>query len=91
MMKSIFILAIIPVVLMLTVPNVFASERIDCNENPDHSLCNGERGITGTIFCDVQYQEEGSKSACYDRNDNPKEYCEKYRDIDKDFCEIIED
>lgn len=64
--------------------------RVDCDENPNDSLCNGDRGIDGNPFCDIQYQEEGRKHGCYDRNDNPQEYCEKYREIDDDFCEIIE-
>jgi hypothetical protein len=57
----------------------------------DESLYNGDRGIEGKIFCDIQYQKEDRKHDCYDRNDNPKEYCEKYRELDADFCEIIED
>ena len=35
---------------MLTVPNVYASED-NCDENPNDSLCNGDRGIEGLIFC----------------------------------------
>ncbi len=39
---------------MLTVPNVYASED-NCDENPNDSLCSGDRGIEGLIFCDVLY------------------------------------
>jgi hypothetical protein len=39
----------------------------------------------GSPLCDeVQF-----KVSCYDRNDNPKEYCEKYGDNDKDFCKLL--
>ena len=46
---------------------------VQCDEDPDHSLCNGERGREGLIFCDVLYQETGGKAGgCYDRDDNPE-------------------
>lgn len=55
----------------------------------DNSLYNGERGIDGKIFCDVQYQEEGEKGSCYDRFDNQQEFCEKYGDLEalEDMCD----
>jgi hypothetical protein len=59
---------------------------VQCDEDPDDSLCNGERGREGLIFCDVQYQEEGSKSSCYDRNDNPEQYCLMHPGDPWDFC-----
>ena len=53
MNNKLIFLGLIPV-LMLTVPNVYASED-NCDENPNDSLCNGDRGIEGLIFCDVLY------------------------------------
>jgi hypothetical protein len=41
---------------------------VQCDEEPDNSLCNGERGREGNIFCDIQ-QEEGGNETCYDRYD----------------------
>jgi hypothetical protein len=54
-------------------------KEVQCDETPDDPLCNGERGRRGNIFCDIQYQEGGS-GTCYDRNDNPEEYCLTYKD-----------
>ncbi len=52
---------------------------VQCDEDPDHSLCTGERGREGSIFCDVLYQETGGKAGgCYDRNDTPDQHCDKY-------------
>ena len=31
------------------------------------------------------------KSSCLDRNDEPLDSCEHNRELDPDFCEIIED
>src|SRR5215211_5482130 len=62
------------------------SGRINCDANPDDAFCNSEKGRDGLPFCDI-VRNAGS---CYDRNDNPEEYCEKYREDDKDFCRIIE-
>jgi hypothetical protein len=50
-MKSLFILVIIPV-LMLTIPNAYASDR-NCKGEPDHELCNGEKGRQGMNFCEL--------------------------------------
>ena len=36
-------------------------------------------------FCD----DPSNPGSCYDRNDNPEEYCLKYDD--QDFCELIGD
>jgi hypothetical protein len=77
----------IPIFLLLLTPYVYARSN-------DESLYNGDRGRDGTIFCDVQYQEEGTKSHCYDRNDTPDQYCDKYAqdDANKDmswFCESV--
>lgn len=132
MNKLIFLAAIIPI-LMLTVPNAYASDRnceqepndelctgekgaqgmnfctddrfgdcydrdfsrIDCDEIPGHSRCTGFQGRDGLIFCDVQYQDVGFKSNCYDRNDNPREYCDEYAIDESDrwykaeFCQSI--
>jgi hypothetical protein len=52
--------------------------RIDCDEHPNHSRCVGHDGRDGLIFCDVQEGDVGFKENCYDRNDNPKEYCDNY-------------
>ena len=90
MNNKLIFLGLIPV-LMLTVPNIYASED-NCDENPNDSLSNGDRGIEGLIFCDVLYDEPGGKGeGCYDRNDNPENYCENHREQDPDFCKIIED
>src|SRR5687768_1842147 len=68
MNKLIFLSLSIPV-LVLLVPNVYASpepgarERIDCDENGDHSWCNGGRGRDGLPFCDLNIPAQG----CYDR------------------------
>ena len=64
---------------------------VDCDEKPDSSLCNGERGVEGSIFCDVQYQETGKKSSCYDRNDNTHDYWKHYEGKDPEFCAMIEE
>ncbi|MFY9967431.1 MAG: hypothetical protein WBP83_04750 [Nitrososphaeraceae archaeon] len=34
------------------VPNVYASD-MNCEENPDHEYCNGEKGRIGYIYCDL--------------------------------------
>jgi hypothetical protein len=62
------------------------SGRINCDANPDDAFCNSEKGRNGLPFCDIVRNVR----SCYDRNDNPKEYCEKYREDDRDFCRIIE-
>ncbi len=60
---------------------------VQCDETPDNSLCNGERGREGLIFCDVLYQETGGKGeGCYDRNDNPEQYCLMHPGDPWDFC-----
>jgi hypothetical protein len=69
--------------------------RIDCNEHQQHTRCIGHQGRDGLIFCDVQYQDMGFKDNCYDRNDNPKEYCDNYAKEESDrwhkaeFCQAI--
>src|SRR5215211_6898190 len=63
-----------------------SSGRINCDTNPDDAFCNSEKGRDGLPFCDIVR----NAVSCYDRNDNPEEYCEKYREDDKDFCRIIE-
>jgi hypothetical protein len=69
--------------------------RIDCDEHQNHSRCVGFEGRDGLIFCDVQYQDVGYKENCYDRNDNPSEYCDKYavEESDKkweaEFCRSV--
>lgn len=72
---------------------VRSDERVDCDSDPDNSLCNSEMGRNGIIFCDLYAGLTGSRIAyggCYDRNDNPEDYCEHYREDDEEFCEIIE-
>ena len=69
--------------------------RIDCVEIPGHSRCIGFEGRDGLIFCDVHYQNLGFKSNCYDRNDNPREYCDNYAIDESDrwykaeFCQSV--
>ena len=69
--------------------------KIDCDEHPDHSRCNGHKGRDGSIFCDVQYQDVGYKENCYDRNDNPSEYCDNYaieesnKEWTAEFCQAV--
>jgi hypothetical protein len=68
---------------------------IDCGEHPDHSRCTGFQGRDGLIFCDVQYQDVGYKENCYDRNDNPSEYCDSYaveessKEWTAEFCQTV--
>ncbi len=62
-------------------------ELIDCNTYPENEYCNSEKGRDGLPFCDL-VKNAGS---CYDRNDNPEEYCSKYSNLDSDFCQIIKD
>ena len=59
---------------------------VQCDVEPENSLCNGERGREGIIFCDIQNQEGEGSETCYDRNDNPEEYCLKYQDDSWNFC-----
>jgi hypothetical protein len=69
--------------------------RIDCEEHPGHSRCGGTTGREGLIFCDRQQEEMGFQENCYDRNDNPKEYCDNYAIDESDrwytaeFCQSI--
>ncbi|MGC1134214.1 MAG: hypothetical protein WA941_15415 [Nitrososphaeraceae archaeon] len=69
--------------------------RIDCGEHPGHSRCGGFQGRDGLIFCDKQYEDMGFKENCFDRNDNPKEYCDNYAIDESDrwykaeFCQSI--
>lgn len=60
-------------------------ELIDCNTYPESEYCNSEKGRDGLPFCDLVSNAE----SCYDRNDNPEEYCSKYSNSDSDFCKII--
>jgi len=62
-----------------------ASSQLDCDANPDDAFCNGDKGRDGLPFCDIVRDAV----SCYDRNDNPKDYCENYREDDKDFGKII--
>jgi hypothetical protein len=51
--KPIFLaISIIPVLMLTVIPSVYASY-INCSEEPDHELCNGERGRSGMTSCDV--------------------------------------
>lgn len=45
---------------------------------------------SGTPFCDEVANDDDFEGSCYDRNDNPQEYCTKYAQSDEDFCKIIE-
>jgi hypothetical protein len=65
-------------------------ERVDCDVDPDNSLCNGQDGRHGHIFCDVYAGITGSRIAyggCYERNDTPENYCVNYLDGNWNFCE----
>jgi hypothetical protein len=62
-----------------------APAQVDCKANPDNSLCNSEAGRDGLPFCDLQHDHTGS---CYDRLDEPKQYCAKYGKDDADFCKV---
>lgn len=62
------------------------AQEVDCNS----PLCTGEKWRGGSIFCDEYAQVTGSRIAiggCYDRNDNPEEYCVNYQDGKQNFCE----
>lgn len=57
------------------------AQEVDCNSEPDSSLCTGESGRYGSLFCDEYAQLTGSRIAYggyYDRNDNPRSYCDDY-------------
>jgi hypothetical protein len=57
------------------------AQEVDWNNKPDSSLCTGEKGRGGSVFCDEYAQLTGSRIAyggCYDRNDNPRSYCDNY-------------
>lgn len=59
------------------------AQEVDCNNEPNSPLCTGEKGRGGSIFCDEYAGLTGSRIAyggCYDRNDNPEEYCINYQD-----------
>jgi hypothetical protein len=62
-----------------------AVAKVDCDANPNHPYCTGEKGRDGGPFCDLP----SHPGSCYDRNDNPEEYCTTYP-YDSDFCELIE-
>jgi hypothetical protein len=49
--------------------------RIDCDENPDHEYCKGDKGKNGVPFCDLDYQELGF-TVCRDRDVNPDVDCD---------------
>jgi hypothetical protein len=40
-----------------------SAQEVDCNEDPDNSLCNGEDGRNGSIFRDEYAQLTGSRIA----------------------------
>ena len=69
--------------------------RIDCDEHPNHSRCTGFGGRNGLIFCDVAYEDLGYKPGCYDRYDNPTNYCDNYakeesgQEWTAEFCQSI--
>jgi hypothetical protein len=67
------------------VPEKPKSLDIDCDKNPDHAFCTGEKGRDGLPFCDLP----SHPGSCYDRNDNPESYCANYGEKDSDFCELI--
>jgi hypothetical protein len=56
----------------------------DCTNNNQTTYkthCDGSRGRDGLIFCDIYVTFTGSRIAyggCYDRNDNPFEYCSHF-------------
>jgi hypothetical protein len=78
-MKPLFILAIIPVLMQL-VPNVFASKSINSDDMMENDIPpDGER-----LFCDHPSNPRG----CYDRNDNPEEFCIQYPEY-TDFCNLV--
>ena len=50
----------------------------------------GDKGRKGGIFCDVYTGLTGSRIAyggCYDRNDDPEEYCLTYPEDNWNFCQ----
>ena len=59
-------------------------ENEDCaetNQTTYRPLCDGSRDRDGLIFCDIYATFTGSRIAyggCYDRNDNPVEYCSHF-------------
>ena len=58
---------------------------IDCDVHQNHSRCTGSQGRDGMIFCDVQQLDMGFEENCYDRYDNPSEYCNDHAIDESDF------
>lgn len=54
-------------------------------EKSKSAACGGTTGRDGLIFCDKQQRDMGFKENCYDRNDNPTEYCDKYAIDESEF------
>lgn len=65
--------------MMFSIPATAAasSSQVDCDANPDDAFCNSEKGRNGLPFRDIVRNAVG----CCERNDNPKEYCEKHKEV----------
>jgi hypothetical protein len=69
--------------------------RIDCSgEHNETSRCTGYSGREGLMFCDLQFDDVGYRDNCYNRDDNPTEYCDKYAKDESDrpytnFCQTV--
>jgi hypothetical protein len=61
---------------------VEGADRIDCsNQTISMPTWNGTRGRNGVIICDINSSFTDSRIAyggCYDRNDNPRDYCSHF-------------
>lgn len=79
-MKSLFFVVMIPA-LMLTVPNVHATND---DVNSDDTMINDIPPSGKGLFCD----HPSNPSSCYDRIDNPEEFCVNNPQYTK-FCRIM--
>ena len=75
--KPIFLL---PALLLLVVPNVYASENI----NSDDTMINDIPPDGEGLFCD----HTSHPGSCYDRNDNAGDFCLRYPEYTA-FCKVI--
>jgi hypothetical protein len=62
---AVSIFAVLTFTLVTT--NLYASD-INCNEEPDHELCNGEEGRQGMNYCEPRDEDKPYGGDCYSRD-----------------------
>lgn len=85
--KLIALFAIYPIFLILLAPYSYATKNVNSDDTMENDIPPDGEGL----FCDQRAQLTGSRIApggCYDRNDNPEEFCVNNPQYTK-FCEII--